>query len=646
MKLLSRLWKSESKHEPELTLEARRAAQRAADSIARDENPTPESSILPEQEPPLVARVEESSGDAGPVHGGPESVQSDHSIEAERTRALIEPIYLANEVLGFELQPEHMVLLDALIDKRFNDTLVLWPRGAGKTTCLVVTIVRELLRNPNLRIVYTTADSDLAKRRFAQVADIFRNPSEKFQKLFPTVVMDTCKGSEFILAGRSNPAISEPSFFATPIGAINTGSRFDLLIVDDVVNDANVHSELSRSNTVDRYQNFRGVRSADARLILSGTMYHPDDLYARISNWAKTDPDSTWRIERHSCWAFKCAGCGHKDIFHSREGCRLCQKAGQSCPQFEIGEETVLIDRIKTKSGAVLGYTIEGLNLERGPTRMGLKTFRLQMELDARPEAAAEWPKFTKEFLRERTIDATNLNLKSVFIVADLGLRGSVTNANPNPARLVNTNDHDPSVFMAIAMHGHQAIPIDCDAGSWSAAELAQHVFEFLKRHRGSQPIPFYSENFGAWASIKLNIATLAERENIPIDLRDLGISNIENAKLHRIAALHSAMVAGRVALPTYLPNLAALCPQLLAFPFQVNGHDDFADCLSLVPLALDSGIEATTAHYNQLAGRSSSSGPWSGGDRPLCMADPAEWRRWNESRHDDDDGFAGLCTG
>ena len=115
MKFLSRFFKSEPNLES--NLEAKRAAQLhiAARIPGGEHGENPATKPLhsparaaesPEVTAPFVARVEESSGEAVLVHGEPEpSVTPEHTVEAERNRALTDPLYLANEVLGFQLSP-------------------------------------------------------------------------------------------------------------------------------------------------------------------------------------------------------------------------------------------------------------------------------------------------------------------------------------------------------------------------------------------------------------------------------------------------------------------------------------------------------------------------------------------------------------
>jgi len=547
----------------------------------------------------------------------------------ERAKALREPLYLANEVLGFELQPEHELLLDELLDHRFQDVLILWPRGSGKTSCIAVAIVRELLRNPNLRISYTTADIDLAERRLRQIADCFDKPTEKFQRLFPEFVgLERRVAREITVKGRSDRALIDASFSVNSILMVTTGAHFDLLILDDIVSEANVISDLSRENNFMRYQLLRGLRSGSARMIVSGTPFHPEDTYGRVRKALETgDEKINWLVDIRDVWRHRCTNCNHKDVFHDEEtnSCKQCERDGHHCPNFESGERCVLIDAHKTKSGEIFGFTVEGLLRERGESRMGLANFTRQLEMNAAPEAIIEWPKFTPEFPKVHTVE-TRVDLGASFLVADLGLRAKPTNLNASP--LANLNDPDPTVLMAVALICGQAIPVDCVVGQWDAGDLASVIFKFMQRHHF---VPLFSEAIGAWPSIKLNVQQLAG--TIKLDLRDIPVSNIPNAKLVRGSQLHSAMTAGKIALYYAMPYADLLCEQLKAFPYPFQGHDDLRDCLGFVPQAQEFLPRASTA---LLSGGSVVPPSWAG--------DAVGRSRWErEHQQEPDDGYGSF---
>lgn len=635
MKLLSRLWKSKSNLEAELTLEARRAAQRAADGMAREEIVVPDSApILPAPESPQVEVSVEPEACAQPVELG--------SIEAERARALVEPLFLANEILGFQLQSEHAILLDALLDEKSTDVLVMWPRGSGKTSCIAVAIVLKLLRNPNYTVRYLTSDIGVGKLRLAQIAALFDEPSAKFAQLFPEMVgLENRRADEIIVKGRTDAALTDASVSVSTLRSLNAGSHANLMVLDDIVTKQDADSEDFRSNTHANYQHIQGVRTG--RLILSGTPYHADDTLGRVFHAIDAEgPATQWRKEVRGIWQHRCTKCQHKSLFHTKaHGCRLCEKSGQACPGFEPGEKCPLIDYVKTPSGK-FGWTMEEVIAFQSPTRMDARVFATQMELNASPEAGLVLPVFTPEFLDAHTNQTPGLgNFPAKFIVGDLGLRASREGADI----FAGSADPDLTVLLAVVMYGNQAIPVDCIAGQWGADDLSKNITLFMQKHRFA---PFWTEDIPAWPFIR----SLAEQfagtitHTKPI-FRTIPNFRQPSAKLIRIGRLHTALASGRVSLYYAMPGNGELRQQLLGRNYQASGRDDFADAMAMIPVVLDNNfVGPIAADFTRSARQEDWKPNWSN------LQDRIRWNR----RHgftdvgpdsDDDglgDGYGSAC--
>jgi hypothetical protein len=139
------------------------------------ELPTPVVSAEPEQ-PAIVARFAEPQE----VVTVPEPAAIPES-DPERNLCISDHMFLANEILEMDFQPEHEILFSKFpqrkpgiaLDDPYTDRLILWPRGSLKTSAVAVDAVQAVLHDPNVRILYVTSDIDLAKRRLTQVADFF-----------------------------------------------------------------------------------------------------------------------------------------------------------------------------------------------------------------------------------------------------------------------------------------------------------------------------------------------------------------------------------------------------------------------------------------------------------------------------------------
>ncbi len=592
--------------------------------------PSPLPVVVREPAPTAIPDFPEARVDAISATDRAAKVTDDR--QAARQRALRDPLYLANEILGFQLQLEHAVLLEAMLDENCTDCLVMWPRGSGKTSCIAVAIVMNLIRNRNYTVRYLTSDIDVAKLRLSQIADCFDKPTDKFRALFPELVgLVNRRADEIIVEGRTDASLVDASVAVNTLRSLNTGTHANLIVLDDIVMDLDAQSEDYRDNNFARYQQIQGVRTG--QLILSGTPYDNDDTLGRVQRAIDAEGSSTrWRKEVRGIWQHRCTTCTHKEIFHDEEThvCRLCGKAGHSCPQFQPGEKCPLIDRVETPSGK-LGWTVDEILALQSPTRMGARVFATQMELDARPEAGLVLPVFTSEFLDQHTHQMSLRNFPVAFLVLDAALRASEPSADP----LAHLSEPDASVLLAVTTAMGPAIPIDADAGQWNADTLARHIYEFMRRFPNA---PLFTENIDAWPAIR----ALVERHagGVALDIRTFPVAREANAKLLRIARLHTAMQTGRVKLYYDMPGIEVLRQQLRGKNYKSGGHDDFADSTSMIPLALD-----TMSAGIPLRG---AAGTWSqpSDAEPSAAGDPLAWARWQreqEERGQDSGGSAGF---
>jgi hypothetical protein len=592
---------------PTVDLEAQRAAHIAADAAAAKEVPLP--AVIQPPEPIVVA----------------EQAVMDDVTKKERARALSDPLYLANEVLGYELAPEHEILLSVLLDHTVQDVLVLWARGSGKTTCLAVAIVRELLINPNQSIAYVIGDIDLGERRLRQIADCFENPTPKFRKLFPEACgLERCIAREFTVLGRTDRALVDPSLLITSITTNEVGGHFGLLVLDDVVTTQNVLSETSRENTFQRYQLLRGTRTAGARVILSGTVNHERDVYSRIRADVEKRNDPTWRISIQGATHRRCQNCTHKQIWHTDADCILCQRAGHSCPIFIAGEPCPLIDAVKTKRGEILGFTLESIAQEKTESRMGYANAMRQLEMVCDPTETTQWRPWSEEMLAKLFGQPETFfgNLGKTFIVVDAALREGSDKPMPEAMR------PDLTVGYLCQMRGNVCRVLACLFNRWNIPETGRQLALWNATLCGSCPMYLESTDF---PSLKFHI----QHHQPQIEVYELPADNRTDAKLHRQIELQDAVIADRLQINldpvTFYGAIQHLNTQLKAFPKQVQGHDDFRDGLSLIQRA----VNLVPAASNPL--------------RPPLANSPANFARSLREERENaannfDDGYGSSC--
>src|SRR6185369_16848226 len=116
-----------------------------------------------------------------------------------RLRGQIDHIFLANELMGYDFQPNPHEALFAeflkkdrhqqkplyLLDSKTKKRMILWPRGLFKTSAVIVEIVQLILNYPNIRILFLTGSKKLGRAQLERVKKVFEEPSKRFRQLYP-----------------------------------------------------------------------------------------------------------------------------------------------------------------------------------------------------------------------------------------------------------------------------------------------------------------------------------------------------------------------------------------------------------------------------------------------------------------------------
>ncbi len=223
----------------------------------------------------------------------PKLASSRHDLIVARARE--NPRVFATHVLRDEktgkrvkLAPMHLTWHD-LIDE--HKQLLLWSFvEAGKTAGITVgRSLWELGREPNLRIAILSKTKPLAQKIVRQCQQIIAGDSptsHAYREVFPHVrpARDPSMPwtSLAITVERSNP-VRDPSIQACGNFGNIIGSRIDLLILDDVLDSVNTRTPAPRDALWDWvHGTLMGRLTENARIIVIGNAWHPDDLMHRF----------------------------------------------------------------------------------------------------------------------------------------------------------------------------------------------------------------------------------------------------------------------------------------------------------------------------------------------------------------------------
>lgn len=215
--------------------------------------------------------------------------------------------YVLRDPTGAQIKaaPIHQSWVDHLYYcwKIAKPGVVLAPFSMGKTAWFGLGLPLWLLgQNPNLRITMISSAEDIAAKRLQKVAE-FIEQSKEYHEVFPWVKIDKLKpnNAHALNVKRESESGSLTGSIDYSMAAYGytssegQGSRTDVLILDDVVDEKNsCMSPAARKNLIglvttqwiSRTLNCPPLKSRDSKLISRkalvcgiGTRFHAEDLY-------------------------------------------------------------------------------------------------------------------------------------------------------------------------------------------------------------------------------------------------------------------------------------------------------------------------------------------------------------------------------
>jgi hypothetical protein len=172
---------------------------------------------------------------------------------------------------------------------RHDRALVLAPRAHGKTSSIArVLVLHRILTNRNVRILLLSRTTQGANDSLSVIkADLETNAD-----LLGDWQVDAEGGAirskgawgqtQFTVRRAKN--LRDPTLRARGWGSALTGGRYDLIILDDIEDDASVLNAAQRRKTVARLQmTVAPLLDTGGRLVVIGTKKHAADLYAHLA---------------------------------------------------------------------------------------------------------------------------------------------------------------------------------------------------------------------------------------------------------------------------------------------------------------------------------------------------------------------------
>lgn len=182
----------------------------------------------------------------------------------------------ASKILSLADKPFHQEWYDyANVQRRF---LLLAPRRHAKSTCLSVNYVLwRIIKNPNIRILLVS-NTDLQARGFVRVI------KQLIEQYYPSFIPNGReKWAETAIAIKRDQILRDPTLSAVGVNGPIISRRLDLIVCDDCVDPENAASEQLREKVYDWfYKTLIPALEPNGQIIIIGTPFGPDDLYARL----------------------------------------------------------------------------------------------------------------------------------------------------------------------------------------------------------------------------------------------------------------------------------------------------------------------------------------------------------------------------
>jgi predicted phage terminase large subunit-like protein len=207
--------------------------------------------------------------------------------------------FLATEVLGLSQAKEgkrsrfdpkwHKWLAGRLNENK--DSLILVPRGHMKSTMLKIKVIQLILQNPMIRIGLFSRTAGLVEEQLSDIKRLMATPL--LRRYFPELIPDPGpkyngwqKATINQLTTRRHSdwgrIPQEEMIEAWGMGATITGRHYDVLVLDDIINEQSISTPEQMQKVRDYYSYLQAIKEPDGFELIVGTRYHYSDIYGVI----------------------------------------------------------------------------------------------------------------------------------------------------------------------------------------------------------------------------------------------------------------------------------------------------------------------------------------------------------------------------
>tara|TARA_R110000803_G_scaffold54250_3_gene110931 strand:- start:17362 stop:19056 length:1695 start_codon:yes stop_codon:yes gene_type:complete len=182
---------------------------------------------------------------------------------------------------GISYEVEGHQKMARALDGDSSFVMILMPRGALKSTGLTAFVAKEITRDRDLKVAYFMDTSDKAAEKLEEIKRIFET-NKNIDALWGDLRGDKWTNSGFILKGRTMSGDPNASLAVGSPNSSPTGKHYDLIVLDDLVNEETMRQEGGMAKVIAFYVKIQPLLNPGGRIVIAGTRYGEEDLYGWI----------------------------------------------------------------------------------------------------------------------------------------------------------------------------------------------------------------------------------------------------------------------------------------------------------------------------------------------------------------------------
>lgn len=445
-------------------------------------------------------------------------------IKEAKKKACLDDFYLFNKyVMQWKdlSDPLHKDMCNFVQYSDKSKLLMLVARGHLKSSIITVSYAAwRIAKDPTIRIFIGNATYNMAVSFLGQIKAVLQK-NEVYKELFGEMDKGSEKWSnDMIKVGTKSFKAKEATVTAYGMGGNLVSQHYDIIIMDDIVARENIGTKEQREKTLLFYKDAMDLLEPDGQVIVIGTTWHEQDLYA----WIRDEDNEAGK---------------DFDIFVR--------------PAYEGKYREGAISFPEKFSWQVL----DELKRQKGPSE-----FSAQYMLNPIPEETAVFKSSYFQKYESWEIRGKQLNK---FMAVDPAI-SEEKSADYSAIVVVGVDDYNNWYIVDLFME------------RCGVERLIGEIFHYANKHN---PLEIALEMEAYAKSLQYFMSEEMKRRNRFLPLKEVRSTRMGNDKEYRIKALEPRYFNGMIYHDRHDPHTADLEEQLRTFPR--GRYDDLIDALAYI---------------------------------------------------------------